>query len=107
MDLPLVRRCAGQICYQSRMTETELTPLPGTPYSRYALPLEYLPSRNLSARWGYSRPLIPSLHSWFASHANDYRAFLADMRTFGADLRGVAHTFDVALLPAPAWMGTR
>jgi predicted O-methyltransferase YrrM len=88
------------------MTETELIPLPGTPYSRYALPLEYPPSRDMRARWGYSRPLIPSLHSWFASYADDYRAFISEMRTFGADLRDVAHTFDPALLPAPAWMGT-
>jgi Methyltransferase domain len=87
------------------MTETELAPLPGTPYSRYALPLEYQPSRDLRSRWGYSRPPIPSLHAWFVSYADDYRAFISEMRTFGADLAGVAQTFDPALLPAPGWMG--
>ena len=29
--------------------------LPGTPYSRYAIPVEYLPSRSFQPRWGYSQ----------------------------------------------------
>ena len=30
--------------------------LPGTQYCRYALPIDYLPSRDFTPRWGASRP---------------------------------------------------
>ena len=56
-------------------------------------------------RWGYSRPLIPTLLSWFESHAEDYRAFIAEMRRYGSELQDVPHTLDAARLPMPAWMG--
>ena len=80
--------------------------LPGTPYSRYALPLEYPPSRDMRARWGYSRPLIPQLLSWFESHADNYRGFIDMMRQYGTELADVPHTLDAAKLPMPAWLGT-
>jgi len=35
--------------------------LEGTPYSRYALPIEYMPSRDFQPRWGNTRPPIPML----------------------------------------------
>jgi len=83
----------------------DLIPLPGTEYSRYALPLEYPPSRDLRPRWGYGRPPIAALYSWLAEHADAYRSFLGHMRTFGPDLTDVPYRFDPARLPLPGWTG--
>ena len=77
--------------------------LPGTPYSRYAIPVEYPPSRSFKPRWGYpDRPIEP-LAQWFAAHNEDYRKFL-----------GFLHQVDLSHIPislspqqplAPAWVG--
>lgn len=39
-------------------TDASLEILPGTPYARYALPLEYPPSRDLRPRYGNTQPLL-------------------------------------------------
>jgi len=82
-----------------------LNALPGTPYSRYAVPVEYLPSRDFNPRWGYSKPRIPSLNDWFARHAGDYHAFLKLMRGEIGGLAGIPMDFDEKNLPQPAWNG--
>ena len=79
--------------------------LPGTPYSRYALPIEYQPSRDLQPRWGSLRPPIPQLHAWFSAHAADYKVLFALMREKAPALAGIPMDFDEANLPLPAWRG--
>ncbi|SEK64615.1 Predicted O-methyltransferase YrrM [Bosea lupini] len=79
--------------------------LEGTPYSRYGVPIEYLPSRDFAPRWGYSQPRIPSLDSWFRAHASDFNAFLGSMRELAPQLARVPLEFDEAKLPLPAWGG--
>jgi predicted O-methyltransferase YrrM len=86
------------------MTATYET-LPGTPYSRYAVPIEYLPSRDFQPRWGNLRPPIPALYDWFKAHVAEYRGFLADMRVSADRMRDIPIEFDAALLPSPAWGG--
>jgi hypothetical protein len=83
----------------------ELQTLPGTEHARFALPLEYEPSRELKSRWGYARPPIEPLLTWFASRAEQYRSFLGTMRGFLADLADVPHDLDAARLPTPGWFG--
>lgn len=58
-----------------------LTLLEGSQDARYAVPIEYLPSRDYKPRYGNTHPPIPSLESWFASYAGDYRAFIREMRS--------------------------
>ena len=79
--------------------------LPGTPYSRYAIPIEYLPSRDFNPRWGSSRPPIPELNAWFAAHVAEYKAFLAEMRMAAPRLADIPLQFAHAQLPSPAWGG--
>lgn len=81
----------------------ELERLPGTEWSRYALPLEYPPSRDLRPRWGYSRPRIEPLYTWFMEYADDYRARLAKMNALVPELADVPQNFDSARPDMPAW----
>ena len=87
--------------------ELSLTALPGTPYSRYALPMEYMPSRDYRPRWGEegNHPPIPMLMQWFAEYAEDYRNILADMTASREALASIALDYDPAMVPEPAWRG--
>lgn len=99
----LVRRL-DRIAAQGDATAT-LEVLPRNPYARYALPIEYPPSRDLRPRWGATRPPIQPLADWMRRHDTDYHAVLAAMREAAPILAGVAHQFDPAILPEPAWSG--
>jgi predicted O-methyltransferase YrrM len=78
--------------------------LPGTDYSRYAIPLEYLPSRALQPRWGNTHPVIAPLSDWIGSFDNDYCTVLQEMRKLAPRLAAISHNFDHANLDA-AWLG--
>jgi len=79
--------------------------LPGTPYSRYATPVEYLPSRDFSPRWGGSRPPIHQLETWFRSHTDSYHALLREFRVSARAMADLPVEFDPSRLPSPAWHG--
>ena len=79
--------------------------LPGTPYSKYETPIEYLPSRDFQPRWGYAKPRIHSLCAWFAEYLDDYRNILADMSANKVDLANIPRDFNERNLPSPAWCG--
>jgi predicted O-methyltransferase YrrM len=80
-----------------------LQQLPGYEHARYALPLEYPPSRDLKPRWGFGRPPIEPLYAWFMEHAEGYRAFLARMRAYGPELADVPRHLDPVTQALPAW----
>jgi hypothetical protein len=112
--VPRVRRVADWL---ARMAGEESLPsevkpplhdleiLPGTPYSRYATPLEYLPSRSFAPRWGASHPPIPELETWFRAHAPAYHALIQENRVSARALAGIPIEFDESNLPSPAWHG--
>lgn len=77
--------------------------LPGTEYSRYAIPLEYPPSRAFAPRYGYSHGKIEALASWFTEHKDAYMDFLAYMRTLRLGHIPVSLSAGAPL--APAWVG--
>src|SRR3954451_4495336 len=77
--------------------------LPGYEHARYALPLEYPPSRALKPRWGFGRPPIEPLYTWFMQHADGYRAFLARMRVYGPELADIPRRFDPVARSLPTW----
>jgi len=78
--------------------------LPGTPYSRYAIPVEYPPSRAFRPRWDYpDRPIEP-LAQWFAAHNEDYRKFLGFLHQL--DLSHIPISLSLPQQPlTPAWVG--
>jgi predicted O-methyltransferase YrrM len=79
--------------------------LEGTPHSRYAVPVDYKPSRDFSPRWGYARPRIKILDDWFRSYEADYNEFLSSMRKRAPHLSRIPLEFSEANLPEPAWAG--
>lgn len=87
----------------SSRTGSHLEILPGTDYSRYAIPLDYQPSRAFAPRYGYSHAKIESLAQWFASHTSDYLEFLAYMRTLSVAHIPISLSANAPL--APAWIG--
>lgn len=83
----------------------DLQMLEGTRFSRFLMPLEYLPSRNYTARWGYSRPLIPSLVSLIESQASEYLGLLTAAAANLPQLMNIPRQFNHASLPAPGFLG--
>ncbi|HEU65020.1 MAG TPA: class I SAM-dependent methyltransferase [Chlamydiae bacterium] len=82
----------------------KLTILPGTIYSEYAVPIEYLPSRDFNPRYGASKPVIESLQKWFENYKNDYFEMLNFMRSLNVDHIELSLN-DKVKIPQPAWMG--
>lgn len=80
-----------------------VTLLPGTQHARYALPLEYLPSRDYRPRYGNSHPPIKVLETWFADHVGGYSDFVRYMRSL--DVSHIAKSYDPQRPSEPAWMG--
>jgi Methyltransferase domain len=77
--------------------------LPANPYARYALPIEYLPSRSFFPRWGYTKPAIPCLYDWFSQYTDHYQALLNAMRQLKVE--HIAKSLQDTILPKPAWIG--
>ncbi len=77
--------------------------LAGTRHARYALPLDYLPSRDLQPRWGKTHPPIAVLSSWFSAHAPQYEAFLEEMARSLPRLASIPVQFSEQRFPEPAW----
>ncbi len=86
-----------------RIQASNLDILPGTPYSRFGLPIEYPPSRDFNPRYGFSRGKIQALDEWFGLHIADYSSFLQYMRTFS--LPHIRIKLEDAAPLKPAWVG--
>lgn len=76
----------NQSLKQTLATMSRLQVLPGTPYVRYALPLDYQPSRAYGPRWGAIRPPIEPLDRLFAGAVDSYRPIFACMADSAPDL---------------------
>ena len=111
----LIRRALGTKQIQDRMERIEqqfgimgsdsrlLEILPGNEYSRYAIPLDYQPSRAFTPRYGYSHGKIKGLEKWFSAHKGDYIKFLDYMRTLRLGHIQISLSKSAPL--TPAWVG--
>ena len=82
-----------------------LEQMDGTPYCKYNLPIDYLPSRDYRPRWGSTRPLIEPLVRAFEAGEHQFRDFLREMIEASPSLTDVPMDFSEDRLPAPAWRG--
>jgi predicted O-methyltransferase YrrM len=102
LRLPWARRLAFAL---RRSFPKPLEVLPRTPFSRFAMPLEHRPSRDLTPRWGASCPPIRQLEDWFRAHAAAYHALIREIRVSARALKGILVEFDPARPTEPAWHG--
>lgn len=77
--------------------------LPGTEYSKYAIPVDYPPSRDFTPRYGYSHRKIDSLASWFASYNYKYIEFIKYMRSL--DVSNIPINLRSGANLSTAWIG--
>lgn len=77
--------------------------LPGTEYSKFAIPLDYPPSRCFEPRYGYSTNKIEKISQWFSSYEEEYINFLKYMRTIDVSNIPINLTSGVHL--TTAWIG--
>jgi len=90
-----------------RMTDDpKYEQLPGTPYSRYNVPIDYLPSRDYKGRWGVDgRPPLPWMMERFSLHRSEFAALMREMSEVSAIFADIPEQYDQAKLPMPAWYG--
>lgn len=119
MILDLLRRAVGTQQLAGRLDRVEralrsgetvhspaaggLEVLPGTEYSRVAIPLDYPPSRAFAPRYGYTHGTIEPLAQWFGEHNAQYLEFLGYMR--GLEIGHIPVTLSAGAPLAPAWVG--
>jgi hypothetical protein len=87
------------------LSATSMRELPGTPYSQYLLPVDYLPSREYSPRWGYSRPIHSGLADLFSLNQAEYVDRLAKLATLQPYFNRINHAYSHAAATEPAWTG--
>jgi hypothetical protein len=79
--------------------------LPGTPYQRVLMPLEYHPSRQYQSRWGYSRPPHQGLLDLFRRRDQEYREVIGNLRGLSDWLSAIPRQFTNEDAPRPGWVG--
>lgn len=85
------------------LAHNQIELLPGSVYSQYAIPLDYLPSRSYAPRWGYQREKIEVLDKWFESFEMDFRNFVSKM--FAQDYSSILVDYDPEEPSTPAFVG--
>ena len=80
-----------------------LTLLPGCRFARYAIPVDYPPSRLSEIRYGNSHPPIEPLMKWFHEKTPEFHEFLKFMRTALASPIPLQDHPEIGV--KPAWVG--
>lgn len=104
LGLPAVAERISSIT-RSQTSYPHMEVLPGTQYSKYLVPIEYLPSRTFLPRWGYGTPPIESITSLFSKNDDAYVSTLKNIRLLKKDLSNIPNAFLPENLPAPGWCG--
>lgn len=72
---------ADRTSIEASESTVRLQILPGTEYSKYAIPVEYLPSRDFKPRYGYTKGKIHQLEQFFSSRKEEYSFFVDYMKS--------------------------
>jgi predicted O-methyltransferase YrrM len=100
------RAVVGPELKGSDVSEKSLIQLPGTPYSAYNIPIEYLPSRDYRARWGNgSVAPIRWMMDQFFRHRAVFESGIAEMNVVSASMTEIPEEFSHEGLPMPGWYG--
>jgi 2-polyprenyl-3-methyl-5-hydroxy-6-metoxy-1,4-benzoquinol methylase len=83
----------------------DLRVLPGSPYQRFLIPLDYLPSRHYEPRWGYSRPTHSELTTLIRRNQDSYRDIVNELRGLGTYLSAINVEFTNERAPEAGWIG--
>lgn len=98
----VINSTGGDVNDESSVISGDLIQLARTPYARFALPIEYPPSRHLVPRYGYSTPVIPGIDHWLAERRDDYSAHLEKMSALKVGHISLQVEGDSG---KPAWIG--
>src|SRR3569623_1852616 len=79
--------------------------LPGCPYQKVLIPLDYPPSRDFRPRWGYSRPPHAGLCSLFSERRADYVEIIRELRALEPWLAAINQQFTSEAAPQPGRIG--
>lgn len=79
--------------------------LPGSPYQRFLIPLDYMPSRQYAPRWGYSRPTHAGLVAILSVDPDSYREVVRELRSLTPFLSRIDREFTNERAPEPGWTG--
>jgi hypothetical protein len=82
-----------------------LETLPGNDYARYALPLDYPPSRDLSPRWGDGRPAHAGLTKLLDRNRAHYESVIAEMRTLAPFFAKIKTNYSDTAAAEAGWVG--
>jgi hypothetical protein len=85
------------------LASQDLQILEGSIYAKFAIPIEYPPSRDFSPRWGYSRNKIQVLEDWFHSYRQDYSNFVTKM--FAQNINSILLDHNPETPTVPAFVG--
>lgn len=101
-----VRRVGSLLQRAGLVDMSTLEELPGTPYSRYSVPVEYMPSRGYRPRWGANgRPPIGWMMDQFHPHRGAFAEMMAEMSEVSALFSDIPEQHIPDQLPTPAWYG--
>ncbi len=81
------------------------TLLPGSESSRYLVPIDQPPARELRPRWGYTRPREELTAQWFSDNASDYLMFMQKMRVSASKLADIPLMLDKESSLKLCWLG--
>jgi predicted O-methyltransferase YrrM len=95
----------GRLQVHSRQSGKELESLPGVPFAKYLMPLDYPPSRRLIPRWGYGRPAHSGLVELFDRNRAHFEKVITELRTLVPFFEKINPVYSQDTASEPGWIG--
>jgi hypothetical protein len=85
--------------------QPRLEPLPGNEHAKYAMPLDYPPSRSLRPRWGDGRPAHAGLTALLDRNRAHYKSVIEEVRTLQPFFKEIKANYSSETASEAAWTG--